>query len=175
MTQNEAFEKNQVRSSDATHLVGKLFLSFPAGTAPLPELTITPSLMGARAAAFAAVFSRYRIKFLRFKYLSNGASALGVYDEGGSTEGSPPVNLSDILELRASGSVMIGQTIPTVFEWRPVDTKLWYYTQPGATGSDIRLVNSGVIYAGATTASTGFSLEVDYSITFKGAVDVGSS
>jgi len=134
--------------------------------------------MGFRAATMANLFTRYRFKYIRFKWMASSAtvaySSIGVYDEGGSSEGSAPPVSVDILELRASSSQLVNQTTPNFFEWRPVDTSLWMYNIVGLAGSDTRLSVSGVLFGGSSTASTAVAIEVDYSLVFKGAVDTGS-
>jgi hypothetical protein len=173
MTQSEAFERQVVRSSDATALRGKLVTSFAAGVTPSQFLLLNPNNLGARAAAMAGIFSHYRFKYLKVKYTSGTSSytALGVYDEGSFGEGQAPVNVSDVAELRASGSYFPTQSVPTYFEWIPADPKFWFYCNPGASGSDPRLTSSGVMISASAAGSQGTYVEIDFSLVFKGAVD----
>jgi hypothetical protein len=178
MTQAEAFERSVVRGGDATCLRGKVLVNSTGSTTPGNVLTIHPASLGARSLALCGIFSRYRFKYVRFKFLSSpatlGQTALGVYDDATSAEGQPPTTLSGITELRASGTSLYGQTVPTSFEWFPADRNLWYYTQPGVSGSDFRLYSSGVLYLGGTASSVAVGIEFDYCVVFKGAVDIGS-
>jgi hypothetical protein len=177
LSQTEAFERSLVRSSDAVALRGKLLFTGAAGTTPSVLFTLNGSSLGTRCAALAGIFSRYRFKYLRVRFLaatnvSGGAVAIGVLDDASGSEGQPPTTISNVLELRASGTTLTGQTVPTIFEWKPADPNLWYYTSVApASGSDIRLINSGTLYADATVTSTGINVEIDYSIVYKGAVD----
>jgi hypothetical protein len=179
MTQAEAFERQVVRTGDATTLRGKVPITASLGPTIIVLFTFNPSLMGVRAAAFGAVFTRYRIKYVRIKWLSQATttsySALGVYDEGSAAEPTMPTNTSSLLELRASSSTLVGQTVPNFFEWRPSDPSQWMFTNAGVTGSDVRLTNSGILLGGALTASTSFAAEIDYCVVFKGATDIGTS
>jgi hypothetical protein len=177
MTPSQAFENSLARSSDSFCLRGKLLQTYSSAATAIAVLNLTPSQLGVRAAALSGVFSRYRIKSLRIKFLPGAAVpvALGVYDEGGTTEGGAPTTQAGVLELRCSGSSLGDQTVPTEFMWKPADARLWYFTFGGSTGSDTRLVNSGVLYYGTSGTSTTVNVEIDYSIVYKGAVDIGSS
>jgi len=175
MTQTEAFEKALVRGTDATPLRGKFIQVLATTTAVSAYVNLNPASFGVRALALSQIFSRYRFKYLRVRFLSAQATtAAGVYDEGGSSEGSGPTTIGGILELRASSLTMGGQTVPSIFEWTPSDRAQWMFTSAGAAGSDSRLVNSGVLYA-ASTAASSVSFEIDYCLVFKGAIDTGSS
>jgi len=179
MTQSEAFERQVVRSSDATALRGKLLFTGATATTATALFTLNASSLGTRCAAMAGIFTRYRFKYVRVKFLATGSSgfsafstALGVYDDASTGEGQPPTTLSNVAELRASGTVLGGQTIPTFFEWKPADPNLWYYCSPSpAAGSDLRLIDSGVLYAIASTAASPLAVEIDFSLVYKGAVD----
>jgi hypothetical protein len=180
MTQSEAFESGLARTNDSTVLRGKFYISgsaLPAAT-PTQILTFNAQGMGARSAALATVFSRYRYKYIRMKFLQSVTTttpvAIGVYDEGSPSEGEAPVTLGDVLEMRCSGSAFPGQTVPNFISWQPVDKKLWYYTVGGASGSDSRLFTAGVLFAAAAGAGA-INVEVDYCIVFQGAVDTGAN
>jgi hypothetical protein len=180
MTQAEAFERSLVRGSDATVLHGKLLGNSTLTVTPAVLATFAPGLLGVRAGALAAIFSRYRFKYIRIKWLafestsSSASAALGVYDEGSTAEGTAPTTVNGVMELRASSSSLVGQTVPAYFEWRPADTKLWLFTAAGATGSDPRLNVAGILY-GASNPAAASSFELDFCIVYKGAVDIGTS
>jgi len=175
LTPAQAFERQVVRNgNDSTCLYGKFSVVFASTATPFNALQLSPFSFGARCAALAGVFSRYRFKYVRFKFTStNGAySSIGVLDDA-SGEGNPPADFSDCLELRASASFLPGTTVPSEFEWKPADPKLWYYTAGGSTGSEQRLVTSGILYGASSTGGSSY-IEVDYCIVFKGAIDIGT-
>lgn len=182
MTSTEAFEASLSTSSDATTLRGKLVFTQASTTTPALALALNPqnsTNFGVRAAALAAVFSRYRFKYCRFRYLSTptgggsgSLTALGVIDDtnvSGVTDA--PTTVGGVAELRCSGTVFAFQSVPTVFEWSPADKNFWYYCS--ADSADTRLSNSGNVYI-ASTATSAADIEVDYCIVFKGAIDVGT-
>jgi len=178
MTQTEAFEANLSRSSDSTVLRGKSFAVLAGVTAVTLALALTPTatLMGGRANALATVFSRYRFKDVRMKILSGGSGSgfavVGVIDDTTVVTGDFPTTASGVSELRCSATSFVGQTVPTQFEWSPVDKNLWYYCDPETSG-DSRLVNSGsIVYSSTSTAPV--SIEIDYTLVFKGATDLSS-
>jgi len=176
MTQSEAFERQVVRAGDATVLRGKLLANGAGSTTPSSVFVLNGSSLGTRCAAMAAIYSRYRFKYIRVKFLFTGGSytgAMGVYDDATGAEGGNPTTLSNVSELRASGTSLGGQTTPVFFEWKPADPSLWYYTSAGQSGSDVRLVNSGILYAiSASATGVMYGVEVDYCLVYKGAVDV---
>jgi hypothetical protein len=190
---SRSFEASLARGGDSFSLRGKLLTSaFSIGPTPNAIFALTPLNLGPRAAALSAIFARYRFKFIRFKFIGSiqnsttGASSgigqigLGVLDDSSTAEGDAPTTVSGLLECRCSGTNMSTQTVTTEFVWMPVDKSKWYYTYTGATGSDVRFTSPGVLYAGSTVASgaginTACEIEVDYSVVFSGAVDIGST
>jgi len=183
MTPSTSFERRLATTSDASVLRGKFFVTQAIGTGVNGIFSITPASLGARAAALASIYSSYRIKYIGLKFSSNSAttpfgsstSVLGVVDDANTTEGDFPVNISDILELRCSGSFLAPSTVPTEFMFKPVDNNLWYKTYVGQSGSDPRLTSPGYLVASSPNASTTLVIEIDYEIVFKGAVDIGST
>jgi hypothetical protein len=176
MTQTEAFEKSLVTSTDSVNLKGKFYLpSSTLSVTPSSLLILGPSAMGGRAAAISTVFARYKFKYLRIKFMISSAtpspSAIGILDDASTAEGDFPTTLAGLAEFRASATKFSSETMPTTFTWQPVDRSLWYYTEAGSSGSDQRLVNSGVLMGAASTSST-VSIEIDYSLVFKGAIDL---
>jgi len=182
MTATEAFEAKLSSSTDATVLRGKTFLAPGLTTAPAIILTLTPSAsgFGARVNAMAGIFTRYRFKYLKVKFLTSSVSgpalssisALGVLDDTNAITGDLPTTVQGVAELRCSATNLGGQTIPTQWEWMPVDKRLWYYTQSDAT--DTRFMNSGVLLAAASSSGLSMSIEIDFCIVFQGASDVGA-
>jgi len=180
MTQAQAFELQLSKNSDSTVLRGKIFLPQTAVTAgtvtSLLLLSPNSTAFGARCVALGLIFSNYRIKYLKFKWMgiSSGTAssfAMGVLDDASGAEGNAPTTINGILEQRCSSSAFSEESVPTEFEYKPVDTRLWYKTQPGSSGSDPRLSVNGVLYA-ASNAAGAVQLEVDYCFVFKGATDV---
>jgi hypothetical protein len=181
MTPTEAFEsKLASQSADSTVLRGVWMSFFTVSSTPSGLTNISPASFGVRAAAMGTLFSRFRVKYLRIKFISTSnpaiSSVLGILDDSSVAEGDAPTTSGGVLELRCSGSSLSNATVPTQLLWRPTDPKKWYYCYSGQSGSDPRLFNCGVLY-GATpsTGSSAVILEIDFCLVFKGAVDVGSS
>jgi len=126
----------------------------------------------------ALLYSRYRFKYVRMKFLASptagaGVTAIGVVDDSVG-EGDTPTTVLAVAELRCSGTSFGSQSVPTELEWTPSDRSQWMFTFAGATGSDGRLTTSGQLVFGSTVAST-LNVEIDFCIVFKGAVDQGST
>jgi hypothetical protein len=186
MTPSQAFESTLALGSDAFPLRGKLLVSSSTlTTTPSSILELVPSSLGARSSALSLIYGRYRFKYLRFKFLpfapagtgvEGPGAVLGILDDATTAEGDGPTSVSGVLEQRCSAICFSGQTIPVEFSWRPNDPSMWYYTASGASGSDNRLISCGVLYgAAAVGVSTAATIEIDFSIVFKGAIDVSST
>jgi len=177
MTPSQAFENRLARSSDACTLIGKVFFSSSAGTAATSVVAFAPVNLGARATSLANVFSDYKIKRIGIKFQPAASStisvAVGVLDDSSTLEGDAPSNIQDIIELRCSAVSLTSTTIPTELSWSPINSKLWYKTAAGATGSDVRLTVPGILYQAATAADQN-AIEIDYEIVFRGAIDTGA-
>lgn len=178
VTSSEALERSLASRADATPLMGKLIFSTnTTANVVLNILTVAPTSFGVRAAALNVLFARYRFKFLNIKFFYQaspagaGVCALGVLDDF-SGEGDSPTTASGVLELRSSGTNLGGTTIPTEIMWRPV-TQNWNFCTPGSTGSDQRLVAPASTYL-CSTATGSVTIEIVYSVVFKGAVDTGT-
>jgi hypothetical protein len=181
MTPTEAFEAGRARNTDTTVLRGVLLSNVGAGTTPSALIVFNPSSaanFGTRAAALSAVFSRYRFKSIRVRFLgtttATGTQAfqsLGVQDDVSITSQNP-TTASGVAELRCSGVTLGDQTVPTEFIWTPVDKNLWYYTTNDLT--EARLSTSGILWGASSGTSGSISLQLDYTIVFQGAIDTGS-
>ncbi len=177
MTQSEAFEATLATSSDATVIRAKLFLTPTTATTPTVVTAFDPVSLGGRLAAVSGIYSSYRFKQIVVKFLTvpgSGSVSLGALDDASGAEGDAPSTISGVQELRCSGSSMQGVTVPTDFVWRPVDTALWFKTFAGSSGSDQRLVIPAILYAAGASGTPQFSLELDITCVFKGAVDTVS-
>jgi hypothetical protein len=167
---------------DRSTIKGKFLLTSTLGGGVNNLLTFLPASFGNRAAQMSNLFSEYHINYMRLKFFSSATSGtsggvvLGILDDASNVEGDAPTTPAAILELRCSGVNFSGETIPTEFMYRPKTSAFWMKTFGGSTGSDDRLVSSGNLFGGLFgTGTTSLSLEIDYSITFQGAVDTGSS
>jgi len=179
MTQTEAFEANLSQHLDSFCLRGKLLLNFAVSTAaPVVVLPLAPSNSGwgARVNNLSSIFSKYRFKYINIRFISGspsttaGQSAIGVLDDGISgLTGEAPTTVSDVAELRCSGTAFSLQTTPTCFNWTPVDKHIWMDTTND--GTDARFSTSGILYAGSTFGTTSLTIEaeLDYCIVFSGA------
>jgi hypothetical protein len=138
MSQTEAFENALAkRGADSTNMRGKLLFTSTTSPTPTAILALTPQAFGARAAAYATLFSSYRFKYLKIKFsgnaagTTNGLTAIGVLDDATVTEGDAPTNINTILEQRCSGSSFPNSSMPTFISWSPIDGKKWFYTFTG--------------------------------------------
>lgn len=177
MTQSEAFEAKLARSSDRTVVRSKFVFAATVGTTPSILLTISPTALGSRQAAVGTLFTDYKIQSLVLKFASFATAAsfavVGFLDDASGAEGDAPANTQDVSELRCSASNFTIETVPTFFQYIPVQ-KTWYKTFSGSTGSDQRLVVPSVLYGAANAANTGIQIEVDCVLAYKGAADTGS-
>jgi len=179
LTPSQAFERQLAQSNDSTVLRGKALFQFNVGTTPGILLTLTPQNLGVRGLALSTVFSRFRIKAAVFKYSSAGVvtgltTAIGLVDDA-TTGSDGPTTLSGVLQLRTSASYLPNQTEPSTFMYRPVDKTKWYYCNAGGTGSDQRLSVPATLYGAAVAAATTIVIEIDFSLVFSGADDIGAT
>lgn len=177
MSQTQAFENKLSRSSDACTLRGKLIYTPSVTTTPLAVAVIDPAGLGNRAAALSNVFSDYKVKELLIRFVQINATAtmaVGILDDSSTAEGDAPININDIVELRTSAVSLSNTSDPVIFRYEPTNKALWYKTFNGATGSDVRLVAPGILYA-AASATSASAIEIDYTLVFKGAIDIGST
>lgn len=176
LTPTEAFQA-QLARSDACPLKGKFIQAAALTTTPTSLLAISPLNLGVRANGLSAFFTRYRIKYLNVKFttnttsLGNAVSALGFIDDV-ATSTSTPSSVGGVGELRCSATCFGSETVPSRLMWKPSDPNRWYYTQ--TDGDDPRFEFPAVLY-GASSANQNLAMEIDYSIVFSGAADVGSS
>jgi hypothetical protein len=181
MTAHTAFERRLANRSDSYVLRGKLLLnSATSGTAGTVTnlLQINPGNFGARAQALSLIFARYRVNYLGFRFTAYGSTnnfvSIGVLDDATATEGDAPTTVPGVQELRCSNVYLQTTTVPEEFVWRPLDRGVQYYCQPGAAGSDPRLVNMGEVLYGSFNVTQAVTTIIDYEIRFEGAVDVGA-
>lgn len=172
MTPTEAFNANLSQHSDSSVVRGKLSFTLPTTATPGLLINLYPNGpdFGQRVEAYQNIFTRYRFKSLKFKFLSPVSSAVGVQDDV-TISGLAPTTTTGIAELRCSGTSLGGQTIPTEFEWKPLDPKRWFYTQ--TTASEPRTSYTGIVYVGSGSAST-VSVEIDYVLVFSGATNIAA-
>jgi hypothetical protein len=153
-------------------LVGQLAIT---GGTIATVLFLQPQNFGSRASAFATIFSNWRIKMLRIRFLGSASSSvisttsMGILDDVGVT-GEPPTTVSGVSELRCSATTFSGETVPVNFEYSQVDKTQWYRT---ITGTDTRWVSPGVLYAASPVTGT-VAYEIDYRLVFQGAYTTGS-
>jgi hypothetical protein len=164
--------------TDRSTLKGKLLL-FPTANAVTAILSVTPLNLGIRAAAMAVLFAEYHINFIRVKFQTPATvtTTVGFLDDASGAEGDAPTSLQGILEMRCSGINMTNETVPTEFLYTQKASSFWLKTYSGASGSDPRLSIASILYAASINGSAGnfATVELDYSITYQGAVDVGST
>jgi hypothetical protein len=151
------------------------------GAVPLTSFLATPSQLGDRPATVNGIFTRFRIKSIKFRYSANqpvthtGQLIMGIADDVDQSTG--PSTAAHLLALRKNTRQFhIYQN--KSLSWMPIDREKWYYTQ-GDTGNDFRFqVPCTLFYmtdiasdltAGATTLGV---LDCDYVLEFAGATDI---
>jgi hypothetical protein len=177
-----AFKAKLANSQDTYVLKDTLFLnsttSSTAGT-PTSLILLNPTSFGTRPNAVAALYTHFKILELRFRFtaysLANNTVSIGVLDDATATEGDIPTSFAGVQALRCSGIFLEGTTVPEEFVYRPIRGQQPLFTGAGASGSDARLVNQGVLVVAGLSASQPFSIVVDYVIRFEGASDVGAN
>jgi len=178
-TPQQSFEANLARHNDATPIRGKFIGSVTLATSgvPVAAFLIQPSNLGARVASISTDYLRYRIKWLRLRFLGApttagtnvGLTALGILDDV-NYSGEPPTTLSGVAELRCSATSFQNESIPTIFEFMPVDKKRWYYcTSP----TNDRFDSVGTLYAASMSIGS-VQYEMDYCVVFSGAFTTGA-
>jgi hypothetical protein len=177
VTPQQSFEMSLAQHTDSTPIRGKFVGTVATTSTPSVAFLILPANLGARVASISSDYLRYRIKWFRIRFLgtsvgtsSGGFTSMGVLDDVGYS-GEPPTTGSGVSELRCSATVFTNQTDPTVFEYRPVDPKKWYYCI-ASSGND-RFDAVGTVYA-VSSAATSVSYEVDYCVVFAGAFTTGA-
>jgi len=179
-TPSQAFERMLSVRSDTSRLLGKTVVSTTA-TNPI-GLDVNTHLLGARPVAFAAIFLRWKINRLivkpLFLNLTGQGSFAGFLDDNISS-GDVPTTGSGVLDLRCSVAYPANESAYEThneFEWSPLrgPTK-WFYTTLEGSTSDPRLEVPCSFWYGQTATATIGSWEVDYDISFEGAVDTLST
>jgi hypothetical protein len=180
----ERFADQLAMHQDSTNLRGKAVFEVILGSGAITNAGVfNPAFFGVRCTALAAIFTRWRIKELVIKMFfessgnAPGANVgfFGILDDSSGAEGDAPTTYEGLLACRTSGMVGIS-SLPIVRVYKPVDKKKWYYTYAGATGSDPRLTSVGVLYVAQTGVNgTGVFVQVDYSLSFAGANDIGAT
>jgi hypothetical protein len=178
MTQTQAFEKSLARNADVCVVHGKFAAIDSITTTPNAIFVLNPSSLGARAAAIASAYSRFRVKYVRVKFITNTSvatyAAVGFIDDTSTSTATLPTNPSGVAELRCSATNFGLETIPTEFSWEPVDPKTWYHCAAESSTSDNRFTIPAVLYSCGTGAGS-LIYELDYCVVFQGAIDTGSN
>jgi len=185
LTLIEASERQFATRSDVIHVRGKQLVTFASITAAASAVFFLPGDFGARGAALASLYSRWRVERVLIKLYPFGSTAVvltfGIQDDNSAEGGGTvdPTTATDVLALRTSCSTGAFTTIPTLMEWSPIDraSPLWYFTQgTAASGADQRLVAPFTIWAATNAGSlTGMFIEMHYTLSFKGATQSGAA
>jgi len=176
-TPQQSFERSLAVLSDSTPIRGRFTgtTTVVSGT-PLALFLIQPANLGSRVASIASDFLRFRVKWIRIRFLGTpvgtttaGFTSMGILDDV-NYAGEPPTTVSGVSELRCAATTFTNETVPTTIEFRPLDKKRWYYC---TSSSNDRFDSVGTLFA-ASNASTAFAYEVDYCIVFSGAATAGA-
>jgi hypothetical protein len=163
--------------------MGKTVIS--SGSTVLGGLNFNPPLFGARPAAYAAIFARWKINRLIIRPLAlsyettspSTVAFVGVLDDS-ITSSDVPTAAVGVLDLRCSVSVPAQYVSDSVneFEWRPLrGPTQWFYTTLEGSSSDPRLEVPGSLWFASNTAAAVGTFQVDYDLSFEGAVDTVST
>lgn len=181
-TPSQAFEAQLSNRSDRSRLLGKTFVS-TGSSAVVFGLNVNPSLLGARPSAYSTIFLRWKINRLIIKPLllplTGSGSVVGIMDDT-VLSADIPTSLAGVLNLRCSVSYPANQIAYenyNDFEWRPSrGPPKWFFTTLEGSSSDPRLeVPCSIWFAqpGGTLVAPNF--QIDYDISFEGAVDTLST
>jgi hypothetical protein len=175
----EALETNLAGSSDTIMIKGKTLVPVGAlASTPASLFLVHPNSFGSRTTALATLYAKYKITDLVMTFISAGNSAsgnvvLGFLDDSIS-EGDAPSTIEALSQLRCSTVSFAGETVTRSLKWRPRNNG-WYFTYAGSSGSDERLVNAATLYGATTGTEAIFTIMVNYTIRFTGAVDPNST
>jgi hypothetical protein len=172
--------QNKSPRSDAIIVHGTTRLS---GNVPatagvvLESYAMDPINMGGRAASFAALFQRYRIKSVTAKVGSgNATSTSGNYILGFTDDAeSASLTASQVINLRTHTN-QVPMFRSSSLKYTPLDPQKWYYTSAAIdTGGDARLVTQAVLFIisdisnSLLATSSDLSLDVTWIYEFEGA------
>jgi len=153
---------------------GKTTISFPTPFGGIVNTPISPSNLGSRMVAASLIFSRYRFVKLLFRIVNQSVSSnliVGLLDDASTSLGDLPTTFNDVAQLRCSTLVYFGLTVPTEFEWKPIDPLKWYYVDSESTGSADPRFTTPLTLCQFSSASSPLLYEVHYTIEFEGASD----
>jgi len=175
MTSQEAFERNLALGGDSLALKGKLIFTSNVTTTPSALFSVQPSNLGARASGIAAFFTRFRVKYLRVKFMVTpstigvaGVAAMGFLDDISTID--VPTSVGGVSELRCSATNFGTETVPTFFEFRPLNSLKWLYL----SSTTAELTDYATCWV-ASSFTGNIAVEVDYSIVLSGAADVAAT
>lgn len=163
--------------------MGKTIIT--TGSVTLGGLNLNPSIFGARPAAYASIFARWKINRLIIRPLNlsfestspTTVAFAGVLDDS-ITSSDVPTAPVGVLDLRCSVSIPAQYVSDSVneFEWRPLrGPTQWFYTTLEGSSSDPRLEVPGSLWFASNTTASVATFQVDYDISYEGAVDTIST
>jgi len=167
------------KPNDRVTLKGKLQLATVTTSASgnqTYELPINISALGNRVGNVSLAFLKYKINYLKLRYVSEvgsttaGIIQLGIADDVDNYASTTAVNPD---QLRSSSVQAVWKS--TSFNWSPADSAKWYFintTTAGDTSSDPRLYQPCTVmwaFQNVPSSTTVGILYVEYSICFDGA------
>ncbi len=176
--------------SDRSRLRGKTLVTFNSGgTANTPVgANVNTSYLGARPAAYSTLYARWRVNRLIVKIITASASAGGVailgFLDDTVTSSDVPTSATGVLNLRCSASIPVTSSTGTSnavstyneYEWQPLrSSPKWFYTTLEGSSSDPRLEVPCSVWVASPTEQVILQCEIDYDISYEGAVDILSS
>jgi len=119
------------------------------------------------------IFARYKIVKLIIQVRpllgQTTNTVFGILDDVINSAATLPTTFNDVYQLRCSAIISPGQTVPTIFEWKPVDPDKWYYTEGDIGGDNRFTVPAGLV--AFSSSGTVLPVEFHYTIEFEGATD----
>jgi len=140
--------------------------------------------IGPRAIAVLNQYTRWRYVKIVFRIDVASASVafgqepptcVGILDDYSGEGGSVviPSTVDGVFALRCA--TMASQITPAMLQYDPVDKDKWYYTQQGATGTDLRLTNQATLIAAPIATGTTLSIAFYFIIEAEGAVSISGT
>jgi len=168
----ETFERDLATRSQSCTVKGSLLVGISVSSPGLFSLNLTPSALVVQIAQIGAAYSKYRFNRILFKILpfspvNTGNTPVGVLDDIVQSGGLPS-SRQGVQDLRCSTLVSSNYTVPTEFEWKPIDRSIYYYIQPESTVDDTRFEVPAVLCAWVASTANGGEMQVYYSIEFNG-------
>ena len=182
MTRQEAIDSQLALLTDASCITGRFYTRINrsgVGVNKILDFNPFDSQFGTRVNTLATCYNRFRfkhvlIRFLTFETDQSGTAALGIKDDV-TISGDEPTSVQDVLQYRCSKADFGPQTVPSLLEFKPLETNKWFYIVRNEGSGQDRFTSQGCLYAATgSTGNTSYQIEVNYTLVFAGAGNPGS-